>query len=43
MDIKTFFIKGRAVEVNKAIKPNSDVPEDIQSKGYRKLFVGGLT
>jgi len=28
--------------VNKALKKNSDIPDDIKSKGFRKLFIGGL-
>jgi len=39
---KTHIIKGRVVEVNKALKKNSDIPDDIKSKGFRKLFIGGL-
>ena len=31
------------VEINQAIKRNSEVPEDIKLKSYRKLFVGGLS
>jgi hypothetical protein len=35
-------IKGRVVEVNLAVKKNSDTPEEMQTKARRKLFVGGL-
>lgn len=35
-------IKDRVVEVNQAIKKNSEVPEDIKYKALRKIFVGGL-
>ncbi len=39
---RSHVIKGRVVEVNKALGKTGDVPEDVMSKGLRKLFVGGL-
>lgn len=42
METKTHEVRGRVVEVNRALSKNSEVPSDIRSKGLRKLFVGGL-
>lgn len=42
LETKAHQINGRRVDVNKALSKNSDVPADIKSKGFRKLFVGGL-
>jgi glycine cleavage system H lipoate-binding protein len=42
LDTRGHLIKGRVVEVNLAVKKNSDAPEDLKTKGLRKLFVGGL-
>ncbi len=42
LDTKKFDINGRTVEVNTAVKPNTHMPGDLLSKGFRKLFVGGL-
>lgn len=42
LDTKGHMIKGRVVEVNLAVKKNTDAPEDLRTKNQRKLFVGGL-
>ncbi len=36
-------IKGRNIEVSKALPKSGKIPEDVMSKGLRKLFVGGMT
>lgn len=43
LEEKNHVIKGRVVEITKALKKNGDIPKDIKSKGFRKLFVGGLS
>lgn len=40
--MKKHEIRGRCIEVNKALARNSAVPEDVKTKGFRKLFVGGF-
>lgn len=42
IETKNHEVKGRIVEVNLALNKHSEVPEEIKSKGLRKLFVGGL-
>lgn len=42
LDTKKFNVNGRTVEVNTAVKPNTNMPGDLLSKGFRKLFIGGL-
>lgn len=42
LGIKTHLVRDRMVEINHAVKRNGDIPEDIQLKSLRKLFVGGL-
>lgn len=42
LETRNHEIKGRMVEINKALNKNSAIPSDIRSKGLRKLFVGGL-
>ena len=35
-------VKGRVIEVTKALDKTRAAPEDLKTKGLRKLFVGGL-
>jgi RNA recognition motif-containing protein len=42
LERKKHFIRGRLVDINKALERNCSIPEDIINKGFRKLFVGGL-
>lgn len=42
LESKPHKMNGRTLEVNMALQRNGDVPEDIKSKGFRKLFIGGL-
>lgn len=43
LGIRSHVINGRNIEVNKALGKTGEVPEDVMSKGFRKLFVGGLS
>jgi RNA recognition motif-containing protein len=42
LENKKHLVRGRIVDVNRALERNGSVPEDILNKGFRKLFVGGL-
>lgn len=43
LELKTAEINGRVIEINQALDKSSPIPQDIRSKGLRKLFVGGLS
>ncbi len=42
-EVKVHFLKGRYVDVNRALDKHSQVPSDILERGFKKLFVGGLS
>jgi hypothetical protein len=42
-EVKVHFLKGRYVDVNRALDKDSQVPSDIVDRGFKKLFVGGLS
>jgi RNA recognition motif-containing protein len=42
-EVKVHYLKGRYVDINKALDKNSEVPSDIIDRGFKKLFVGGLS
>lgn len=42
-EVKVHFIKGRYVDINRALDKHSEVPSDIVDRGFKKLFVGGLS
>lgn len=42
LEFDSHSIKGRTIDVNKALTKDSKIPEEVISKGYRKLFIGGL-
>ena len=42
LEKKKHLVRGRIVDVNRALERNGSIPEDILNKGFRKLFIGGL-
>jgi RNA recognition motif-containing protein len=42
LENKKHLVRGRIVDVNRALERNCSVPDDILNKGFRKLFIGGL-